>query len=129
MTTDADADIIRATEPTEGLEGVGDPFMLQRYYPRKDLGEIAKLFGRGFAEPLFQLSPGEWHGPALSGYGVHLVYVHDLEEAPMAEFSAVEEQVKADWLDDKRRELQDAYVDEVLGRYEVVFEDAPETAE
>ena len=24
--------------------------MLQRYYPRKPRGEIAKLFGRGFAE-------------------------------------------------------------------------------
>jgi hypothetical protein len=100
--------------PTEGLEGLGDAFMLQRYYPRKPELEVAKLFGRGFAEPLFQLAPGEWHGPVLSGYGVHLVYVHDLEEAPLPEFAAVQEQVKADWLDERRRELQDQYIDEVL---------------
>jgi peptidyl-prolyl cis-trans isomerase C len=113
-------------EPTEGLEGLGDRFMLQRYYPRKDQGEISRLFGQGFAEPLFELSPGEWHGPVLSGYGVHLVYVHDLEEAPMPEFSAVQEQVKQDWVDERRRELQEQYVNEVLARYEVVFEEPPD---
>jgi len=117
-------------EPTEGLEGLGDRFMLQRYYPRKDQGEIARLFGQGFAEPLFELSPGEWHGPVLSGYGVHLVYVHDLEGAPLPEFSAVQERVKQDWVDERRRELQEQYVNEVLARYEVVFEEPPaETAE
>jgi len=117
-------------EPTQGLEGVGDPFMLQRYYPRKAQGEVAKLFGRGFTESVFALTPGEWHGPVLSGYGVHLVYVHDLEDAPLPEFSEVEAQVKQDWVDERRRELEEQYVNEVMGRYEVVFEEPPaETAE
>ena len=115
-------------EPTQGLEGVGDVFMLQRYYPRKPQGEIAKLFGRGFAESVFELAPGEWHGPVLSGYGVHLVYVHALEDAPLPEFSEVEEQVKQDWIDERRREIEEQYIDEVMGRYEVVFEELPPEA-
>ena len=86
--------------------------------------ETAKLFGRQFAQAILDLSPGEWHGPVLSGYGVHLVYVHRHEEAAAPEFSAVQERVAQDWLEDRRRELQQEYVDDVVGSYEVVFEDA-----
>ena len=100
--------------------------MLQRYYPRKDKLEISKQFGQGFAQSVFELSPGEWHGPVLSGYGVHLVYVHDHAESPAPEFAVVEEMVKQDWLGDKRRELQEKFVSDVLASYEVVFEDLPE---
>lgn len=113
-------------EPTEGIEGFGDSFILQRYYPQKSELEVAKLFGHGFAESVFELSPGEWHGPVLSGYGVHLVYVHDLVESPAPEFAAVEERVKQDWLDEKRRELEETCVSDVLASYEVVFEELPE---
>jgi hypothetical protein len=116
-------------EPGEGLEKVGDPFMLQRYYPRKAQGEIAKQFGRGFAESAFGLGPGEWHGPVLSGYGVHLVYVHALEDAPLPELSEVQEQVKRDWIDERRLELQEKYIDEVLSQYEIVFEELPAEGE
>ncbi len=31
-----------------------------------------------------------------------------------------------DWLDEKRRELQEKFVSDVLASYEVVFEDLPE---
>jgi parvulin-like peptidyl-prolyl isomerase len=125
-----DAEKIRAelrslAEPTEGIESFGDPFMLQRYYPQKSELEITKLFGQGFTQSIFELSAGEWHGPVLSGYGVHLVYVHDLEEAPRPEFAEVQERVEQDWMYERRQELQDKYVNEVLGNYEVVFEDMP----
>ena len=114
------------SEPTEGIESFGDSLMLQRYYPRKDELEISKQFGQGFAQSVFELSPGEWHGPVLSGYGVHLVYVHDHAESPAPEFAVVEEMIKQDWLGDKRRELQEKFVSDVLASYEVVFEDLPE---
>ncbi len=112
-------------EPTEGIESLGDPFMLQRYYPQNSELEITKLFGQGFTQSVFELSAGEWHGPVLSGYGVHLVYVHHLEEAPRPEFAEVQERVEQDWMYERRQELQDKYVNEVLGNYEVVFEDMP----
>jgi peptidyl-prolyl cis-trans isomerase C len=100
--------------------------MLQRDNPQKTKLEISKLFGQGFSQSVFELSPGEWHGPVLSGYGVHLVYVHDHAESPAPEFAAVEDRVKQDWLDDKRRELQEKFVSDVLASYEVVFEDLPD---
>ena len=120
------ADLRALAEPTENIQAFGDPFMLQRYYPQKDELEIRKLFGGGFTQSVFELAPGEWHGPVLSGYGVHLVYVHHLGKAPAPEFEMVKEQVKQQWMDEKRRELQDQYINEVLAGYEVEFEEAPE---
>lgn len=133
-----DAEVIRDQlrslgEPTEAIARFGDPFMLQRYYPSKTELEIVKLFGQGFTESVFDLSPGEWHGPVLSGYGTHVVYVHHLEETAIPELETVREDVKQDWMDERRRELQDNYIDEVVASYEVVFEEFeemdPESAE
>lgn len=112
-------------EPTEGIESFGDSFMLQRYYPQRSELEVTKLFGQGFTQSVFELSTGEWQGPVLSGYGVHLVYVHQVEQAPTPEFAEVQERVKQDWMYERRQELQEKYVNEVLSNYEVVFEDMP----
>ena len=59
------------------------------------------------------------HGIGSDDGLVGLVLIHILDDA------AVQEQVKADWLDERRRELQEQYIDEVLARYEVVFEELP----
>jgi hypothetical protein len=95
-TTLDDAKAIKATliaqgEAIEHAGNLGDDFMLQNYYPEKDRLEIQKLFGSGFTESLVGLSPGQWHGPVLSGYGVHLVYVSGINESPPPVFAEVRE--------------------------------------
>ncbi len=110
-------------QPTEGSGEFGDLFMLQRYYPERAESEISKLFGREFARAVFGLSPGQWHGPILSGYGVHLVYVHHRKEAPPVTFAAVQDRVRQDWESDKRRELNDKFIANLLARYDVIIED------
>ncbi len=104
----------------ELAERVGDPFPLQPYYPERDETEISKLFGRAFASELVQLEPEQWHGPVRSGYGVHLVFVHDRLEAQHPEFAAVRERVEADWEEAERSRLNDQYSARLLERYEVV---------
>jgi hypothetical protein len=125
-------------DPTAGIESMGDSFLLERYYPNKPLFEISRLFGQDFAESVFELSPGEWHDPVRSGYGVHLVYVHHREDAPPPEFEAVRELVQRDWIDARRREIQEDFVDGVVASYEVRIDEgawdgdwtlAPEQAE
>lgn len=110
-----------ATEETDDL---GDSLMLQRYYPGRSEAEIGRLFGAEFAAEVMGLAAGEWHGPLLSGYGVHVVYVHDRLEPPMPEFEAVEASVRQDWTSDRRRELSEEFFSELLDRYEVVIEQA-----
>ena len=108
-----------ATEETDELR---DSLMLQRYYPGHSEAEIARLFGTEFAGEVMGLAAGEWHGPLLSGYGVHVVYIHDRLEPPMPEFEAVEESVRRDWTTDRRRELSEEFFSALLDRYEVVIE-------
>ncbi len=109
-------------QSTEGSSEFGDPFLLQRYYPERSEQEISKLFGREFARAVSGLSPGQWHGPILSGYGTHLVYIHHLKEAPPVTFAAVQDRVRQDWENDKRQELNDKYIANLLARYDVIIE-------
>ena len=123
----ADAEAIRTAlqefgSPGEGAAQLGDPFMLQTYYPERSEREIAKLFGAEFARKLAQLEPGRWHGPVLSGYGPHLVYVESHSDTVPAEFAAVRERVRQDWEDARRRVFEEEYYANLRARYEVVIE-------
>jgi len=132
-----DADAILAElqsqgRPAEGIEDLGDPFMLQRYYPEKTEQRIASLFGREFARSVFELPAGRWHGPVLSGYGTHLVYVDGLTEFPAPTLAEVEDRVRQDWVDGRREEITGQYFAQLLARYDVIVEresaDAPANA-
>jgi parvulin-like peptidyl-prolyl isomerase len=72
---------------------------------------------------VFELKPARWHGPVLSGYGVHLVYVHRRQEAPTPNLTQVEERVRQDWEDARREDLNARFIAGVLARYKVTIED------
>jgi peptidyl-prolyl cis-trans isomerase C len=119
------AELIALQQPAQDGRSFGDQFMLQSYFPERSEAEVAKLFGSGFAGPVFELEPQQWHGPVLSGYGTHLVYVHDLWKAPPPDFTEFEEQVKQDWGNDQREKLNDQFLASLMGRYDVTIEEVP----
>ena len=124
----ADAEKIKATLMAKGnaiedAGALGDAFMLQNYYPEKDRAEIQKFFGSGFAESLVDLSPGQWHGPVLSGYGVHLVYVSSISEPPAPVFAEARERVTQDWTTEKSEELNEKFYANLRDRYTIVIEE------
>jgi hypothetical protein len=126
-----DAEKIKATliakgEAIEAPGALGDALMLQDYYPENSQADIQKMFGGGFAESLVELSPGQWHGPVLSGYGVHLVYVHDVDEPPAPVFTAVRERVQQDWMTEKEDELNEKFYANLRDRYTIVIESPTE---
>jgi len=126
-TTLDDARAIKATliaqgDVIENAGALGDDFMLQNYYPQKEQAEIQKLFGSGFAESLVDLSPGQWHGPVLSGYGTHLVYVSNISEPPPPVFAEVRERVVQDWTTEKGEELNEKFYANLRDRYTIVIE-------
>jgi len=123
-----DAEVIKQTLILKGddiadVGAFGDDFMLQNYYPEKDAVEIQKLFGSGFTESLAELSPGQWHGPVLSGYGVHLVYISSISEPPAPEFAALRERVVQDWTMERGEELNDKFYASLRDQYTVVIEE------
>jgi hypothetical protein len=132
-TTLDDAEKIKAALIAQGDAiddpgALGDNFMLQNYYPEKDSVEIQKQFGRGFTESLLKLSPGQWHGPVLSGYGVHLVFVSNISEPPPPQFAEEKAQVEQEWKREKGEALNKQFYTSLRERYTVIIE-APEQAD
>jgi hypothetical protein len=123
-----DAEAIKATlmargDAIEDAGALGDDFMLQSYYPEKDPLEIQKLFGSGFVASLMDLTPGQWHGPVLSGYGTHLVYVSSIREPSPPVFAQVLEQVVQDWTSEKSEELNEQFYANLRDNYTIVIEE------
>ncbi len=119
------AELQAAGPPNSSSLGMGDRFMLQNYYPQKSELEIRKLFGSGFATAVMQLEAGRWHGPVLSGYGTHLVYVDVLEKAPSPQFEEVREVVLENWQVEQQDKFNEAYFESLKSRYEIVIEAGP----
>jgi hypothetical protein len=107
---------------SQNYKEMGDPFMLQQYYPEKTEQEISRLFGSEFSREIFQLPVGRWTEPVLSGYGLHLVYVHDRTESTMPDLEDIQDRVLQDWVDNKRSEVNDKFYASLLSRYKVIIE-------
>ena len=107
------------------VSGLGDRFMLQNYYPQKTELEIRKQFGSGFTTAVMQLEPGLWHGPVLSGYGTHLVYVNTLEKAPAPVFADVKDSVFENWQAQQQEEFNEEFFESLKSRYKIVIESVP----
>jgi len=124
----SDAETIKATligqgDAIEDAGALGDDFMLQSYYPERDETEIRKLFGGGFTQSLIDLAPGQWHGPVLSGYGTHLVFVSSIHEPPPSVFAEVRERVVEDWTTDRSEELNEQFYANLRDSYTIVIEE------
>lgn len=111
-TTNADADV-----PDE----YGDRFMLQLQYSQHSVDEIARKFGREFADSLVGLTPGTWQGPIKSGYGMHLVYIQARDAASVYPFPEVRERVKNDYLFELRRSRNEEVLEKLKSRYEITI--------
>ena len=117
------AKLVAMDDATGNPGTLGDDSMLQNHYPGKDSLEIQKLFGSGFTESLMELSAGKWHGPILSGYGTHLVYVHSINEPPAPVFAEVQERVVQDWKTEKGEELNEQFYASLRDQYTIVIEE------
>jgi hypothetical protein len=122
-----DAEKIKATliaqrDAIENAGALGDAFMLPNYYREKDALEIQRNFGNGFTKSLLELSTEQWHGPILSGYGVHLVYVSQVIEPPAPVFEEERESVTEDWKTEKREELNEKFYEDLREPYTIVIE-------
>ena len=109
-------------EPQSPDNDFGDVFMLQSFYSMISDVELSKLFGNAFASEVFALEPGSWYGPLLSGYGTHLLYVHDLREGVLPAFEEIADALKVDWEKEKLKELNSLYEEGLLSRYEIIIE-------
>jgi peptidyl-prolyl cis-trans isomerase C len=107
---------------------VGDRFMLQSEYLRKSPDEVARHFGRQFAEEVFAIEPRAWAGPVQSGYGLHLVFVEGVQDAFQPPLEEIRQAVRDEFMSYRRREVDELFYNKLREGYEIVIEE-PQTSE
>lgn len=113
---------LRRIGPDADTSLMGDRFMLAKHYAAAEW-EIARLFGSDFAAAVVALEPGEWQGPVQSGYGWHVVIVHDRVDARLPELAEVRERVQNEFMSARQREANEAMYEALRARYEVVVDE------
>ncbi len=125
---DAAADAKAALAALSGravdTSAIGDPFALDAVVRDDDMQTVAGLFGDQFANAVFTLKPGEWHGPIASSFGLHLVRVTEAKPVRQLGFSEVELQLRERWRDEHQREANERYYAGLLKKYDVVVDES-----
>ena len=104
---------------------LGDRLMVPNVFQRASQRDIQRQLGSGFAESVMSLEPGQWHGPVLSGYGVHLVYVSEVYPAPAPIFADVREAALQSWQSKQQETFNKEFYAGLKARYKVVIEEPP----
>jgi len=104
------------------VSALGDSFLMERSFTATSVSEVAKQFGEKFAAKLGELSPGKWEGPVESGYGAHLVFVSERTEGRVPELAEVRADVRREWVNAQRLELNEKFYQELSKRYSVTIE-------
>jgi hypothetical protein len=123
---DAKAELARlrnAGVPNPDTLESGDRFMMQNYHRSISALELRKQFGEGFAGAVLELRAGSWHGPVLSGYGVHLVYVYEHLKAPQPDLEEVRPTVLQEWQSLQMKSFNEKFYEGLKSRYEIIIED------
>ena len=84
--------------------------------------EIGRLFGAIFAENLATLEVGSWQGPVRSGYGLHLVRIDERVDGRSASLDEVRDEVRRDFMSERRNESNDSLMRQLRERYTVIVE-------
>jgi len=106
-----------------GLSG-----LLPRRFDDVSKTNVAGQFGGDFSDALFTLDAEQWTGPVQSPFGAHLIRIDQIVEARVPMLDEIRDEVKREWLVDRREVAQQAIFDSLRGKYTITIEDyvAPE---
>jgi hypothetical protein len=100
----------------------GDRLLIEPEVSDVDEGSVAAQFGQEFARAVFALTPGAWHGPIESAYGLHLVRVSTIRPAEQQSFFEVSDQVLERWREVKRQEADKRYFEALFKKYRIIVD-------
>ena len=103
-------------------ETLGDRLMLPKTFQLTHASEIAKLFGESFSRELINSKPGQWIGPAQSGYGLHLVLVTEHVASRLPRLDEIRKTAEWEWTAANKKALKENIYNELREKYTVVFE-------
>ena len=113
----------REPQPEE-LARFGDVSMLRNIYTDMSEQDLDRIFGGDLSSAVVTLTPGMWHGPIESGYGLHLVKVTAREESRIPDLTEVVQRVITDMRYEGRQAAEDQFYGEIAPRYQVLYDEA-----
>jgi len=97
-----------------------DPFMTGLRFSTLAQPAVQRDFGIAFANKLFALpNIDDWQGPLNSAFGVHLVRLTDVTPAYLPEFSEIQIEVEAVWIEDAKRAQNSEALKKLIEKYRV----------
>lgn len=130
-TIDADAAAMLAmlkSKPEADLSALGDPTMLPSSLPLSRLSSIGETYGPEIADAVHKAAVGQWLGPVRSGFGFHLIRITERLPGHLPKLAEIRDAVKAEWVQAKRREVEERRLADLLKRIEVVVEPTASTS-
>jgi len=113
---------IRSGGPVDGSELAGDSFALPATLEDVRLGEVERTFGAQFADKLETLETGQWAGPVVSGFGLHLVLVEERQEGRVPDLDEVRNAVQREWFASRRQQAVDSLYDRLAEDYDITVQ-------
>lgn len=101
---------------------LGEPFLRGSTFRRQSERDLDGVFGAGFASQLSEDAIGRWVGPVSSTYGLHLVRVEERDQSRLPPLAEVAEVVRRDWLEAHQSMANEAAVQALVDRYDIVIE-------
>jgi parvulin-like peptidyl-prolyl isomerase len=83
---------------------------------------IANAFGEEFAGQIDEAPVGQWSGPIVSGFGLHLVKVDERVAASAPSLAEIRPIVLREWQSEQRRALNESFLETLRSKYEVRVE-------
>ena len=94
-------------DPPTDPSALGERSLLPAQLGLSPPNAVDGVFGIGFFDLVAELSPGEWAGPLVSAYGVHLVRILDRLPARTPPLEEVRDAVLKNWREAKAREIRE----------------------
>jgi hypothetical protein len=103
-------------------ETLGDQLSLPNEYIETSSYQIARDYGAVFTKSLDSLELGKWTGPIHSGFGVHIVFIENKEEAGFYTYKEVVEKVNVDYNFDATNDFKAELITTLLKNYKVIID-------
>jgi len=109
------ADLAAGADP----QTLGQRTLLPHELPMSVPQIVDRTFGEGFFDQVSGLEQGQWAGPAMSGYGPHIVRLEAVEAGALLPFEAARDQIEVDWRAEQARILRDQRFEALKDQYTI----------
>ena len=108
---------------TSDISSLGEFFSMGQQFSQTSFSQMAQMFGKPFAQKVFDLEMNTWIGPIDSKHGTHYVRVTAEDDTKLPTFEQMEYYLRTDYFMEKSRESQKEKIDNMRQNYRIIVEE------